>query len=71
MVCPTPAAQDTTSDPAQRLKGIRVVVVDDEEGPRTLFREVLVLEGAQVTAFERLRHVLDEDGRAAHRTTIA
>ena len=40
------------------LDGIRVVVVDDEEGPRTLFREVLALEGAQVTAVSSAREAL-------------
>ena len=58
MLCPTPVAQDATSDPTHRLKGIRVVVVDDQEGPRTLFHEVLVLEGAEVTAVSSAREAL-------------
>src|SRR4051812_49325769 len=58
MVCPTPVAHEATRDPSQRLNGIRVVVVDDEEGPRTLFREVLTLDGAQVTAVSSAREAL-------------
>jgi len=41
------------------LEGIRVVVVDDEDGPRTLFREVLELHGSQVTAVSSARDALD------------
>ena len=41
------------------LEGIRVVVVDDEDGPRTLFRVVLELQGSQVTAVSSARDALD------------
>jgi len=58
MVCPAPVAQYATGDPGQRLEGIRVVVVDDEEGPREFFREVLELEGAQVVAVSSAREAL-------------
>jgi two-component system CheB/CheR fusion protein len=58
MVCSTPVAHETPRDSTQRLKGIRVVVVDDEEGPRTLFREILEVEGATVTAVSSAREAL-------------
>ena len=58
MVCPATVEQDAANEPRQRLKGIRVVVVDDEEGPRLLFREILELEGAQVTAVSSAREAM-------------
>jgi CheY-like chemotaxis protein len=58
MVCPATVEQDAANEPRQRLKGIRVVVVDDEEGPRMLFREILELEGAEVTAVSSAREAM-------------
>ncbi len=58
MVCPAPVAQYTTGEPGQRLEGIRVVVVDDEDGPRTFFHEALQSEGAEVIAVSSAREAL-------------
>src|ERR1051325_3943516 len=58
MVCPAPVAQHFAGDRGHRLEGIRVVGVDDEEGPRMFFREVLELEGAQVIAVSSAREAL-------------
>ena len=58
MVCPAPVAQHAAGQPTLRLEGVRVVVVDDEEGPRTFFQEALQLEGAQVTAVSSAREAL-------------
>ena len=58
MAYPGPIAQAAGKDATRPLEGIRVVVVDDEEGPRTLFREVLELQGSQVTAVSSAREAL-------------
>ena len=40
------------------LKGVHVVVVDDEDDPRALFSEVLEMVGARVTAASSAREAL-------------
>ena len=45
-------------DASAGLKGLHVVVVDDEEGPRGLFSEVLEMVGARVTVASSAREAL-------------
>jgi len=40
------------------LKGVHVVVVDDEDDPRALFSEVLAMAGARVTVASSAREAL-------------
>jgi CheY-like chemotaxis protein len=46
------------SDAAAVLKGVRVVVVDDEDDPRALFSEVLEMAGARVAVASSAREAL-------------
>lgn len=45
-------------DAAAVLKGVHVVVVDDEDDPRALFGEVLEMAGARVTVAASAREAL-------------
>src|SRR5262249_17425608 len=47
---PVPAAGERTATPAQRLDGIRVLIVDDEPDALELFATVLRQYGARVVA---------------------
>ena len=58
MVCLTPTARDATDNPKPLLAGVHVLVVDDEDDPRELFRDVLVLAGARVTVARSAREAL-------------
>jgi CheY-like chemotaxis protein len=58
MVCLTPTARDATDNPKPLLGGVHVLVVDDEQDPRDLFRDVLVLAGARVTVAASAREAL-------------
>jgi CheY-like chemotaxis protein len=58
MVCLTPAARPATRDPRELLHGLHVLIADDEEGPRELFRDVLEIAGARVTVAASARAAL-------------
>lgn len=55
MVCEKRPANDAAQT---GLAGIHVLVVDDEQGPRELFRDVLALAGAEVTVAASARAAL-------------
>jgi len=59
MACPHSTAAEVSSSGRRRvLEGLHVLVVDDEDGPRELFRDVLELAGAHVSVAASARAAL-------------
>jgi len=58
MACPHSIAAEVSSRRKGVLDGLHVLVVDDEEDPRELFRDVLELAGAHVSVAASAREAL-------------